>query len=75
MAGGQLGENGGFEGVVKKIFDDHQLPAADKLLFSLLGFVFSLWDNYLRKAAANACYGIFLKQQDKGCTASISESA
>ena len=54
MAGGQLGENGGFEGVVKKSFDDHQLPAADKLLFALLGFVFSLWDNYLRKAATNA---------------------
>jgi hypothetical protein len=50
----QLGENRGFEGGLKKSFDDHQLLAADKLLFAPFGFVFSLWDSYPRKAAANA---------------------
>jgi len=50
----QLGENGSFEGGLKKRFDDHQVSAPDKLFFSLLGFVFSMGDDQVSKVPANA---------------------
>ncbi len=56
---------------MKKSFDDYQLSAADKLFFPVIGFVFALWDNQPGEVSANACDGVFLKQQDQGSSAGL----
>jgi hypothetical protein len=38
---------------LKKIFADHQLPAADKLFLPVIGFVFPLRNNQPGKVSAN----------------------
>jgi hypothetical protein len=59
---------------LKKIFDDHQLSAADKMFFPVIGFVFSRRDNQPGKVSANACEGILLQQQDQGCSAGLGKT-
>jgi hypothetical protein len=39
---------------LKKSFDDHQLPAADKLFFPVIGSVFAVRNNQPGKVSANA---------------------